>query len=205
MQYPSKFQHASQISKGQFSFLYETQKTRIAKTILNNKRTIRCIIILNLQLYYRTIHSNKNSTVLAQKQTGWSMESKRRPKHMNAVWMKFPNDGETESQQNEACSTGNGLHPTNCWSKGSNGNPQTTHKLMAQPCCWRQHSSLNTKKLSWSVWQALRFSLSGRRRCPLGYHKRNRHQPSPKPFDLQWRSAYNVCWGHRGTKLVGSN
>jgi calcineurin-like phosphoesterase len=51
--------------KGQFSVSYGmTQKFREDKTILNNKRTARDIIILDFKLYNC---SNKNSMVLAQK------------------------------------------------------------------------------------------------------------------------------------------
>ena len=54
-------------------FLWKSQKHRIAKTILNNKRNSRGITIFDLKLYYRTIVI-KNCMVLVQRQTSPSMK-----------------------------------------------------------------------------------------------------------------------------------
>jgi hypothetical protein len=46
--------------KEQFSISYGEKKIRVAKTILNNKRTSRSITILDVKLYYRAIVIKKN-------------------------------------------------------------------------------------------------------------------------------------------------
>jgi hypothetical protein len=70
-QSPSRFQHSSSETwKEQFSISYgKTKKPRIAKTILNNKRTSEAINTPNLKLYYRAVVI-KNYKVLVQRQTG---------------------------------------------------------------------------------------------------------------------------------------
>jgi hypothetical protein len=54
-------------------FVWNNKKPRIAKTLLNNKRTSVGITMPNLKLYYRAIVI-KNCMVLVQQQTGRTME-----------------------------------------------------------------------------------------------------------------------------------
>jgi hypothetical protein len=54
-------------------FIWNTKKTRIRKTLLNDKRTSGGITMPDLNLYYRAIVI-KNCMVLVQQQTGRSME-----------------------------------------------------------------------------------------------------------------------------------
>jgi hypothetical protein len=44
-------------------FIWKGKKSRIAKTIFNNKRTARELTIPDLKLYYRAIVIKKNKTV----------------------------------------------------------------------------------------------------------------------------------------------
>jgi hypothetical protein len=46
------------------NFIWKSKKLRIAKTILNNKRTSGEISILDLKLYYRTIVIKKKETCM---------------------------------------------------------------------------------------------------------------------------------------------
>jgi hypothetical protein len=57
-------------------FIWNNQKPRIMKTILNNKRTFGRIIITDLKLYYRAIveKTNNNCMVLVQRQACRSMQ-----------------------------------------------------------------------------------------------------------------------------------
>jgi hypothetical protein len=54
-------------------FTWNNKKHRIAKTILNNRRTSGGITMPDIKLYHRAI-GIKNCMVLAQQQTGRSME-----------------------------------------------------------------------------------------------------------------------------------
>jgi len=54
-------------------FIWNKKKSRIAKTILNSKRTSGGITISELKQYYRAIVI-KNCTVLVQRQTDRQME-----------------------------------------------------------------------------------------------------------------------------------
>jgi tmRNA-binding protein len=74
MQSPSKFQlNSSELERIICKFIWNNKKPKIAKTILNNKRTSDEITMPNLKLYYRAIVI-KTEIVLVEQQTGRSME-----------------------------------------------------------------------------------------------------------------------------------
>jgi hypothetical protein len=57
MQSPSKFptQFFTELERAICKFIWNNKKPRIAKTLLNDKRTSRVIAIPHLKLYYRAI------------------------------------------------------------------------------------------------------------------------------------------------------
>jgi hypothetical protein len=62
-----------EIKKAICKFIRNNKKPRIAKTLLNNKRTSGGITMPDIKLYYRAIMI-KNCMVLVQQQTGKSVE-----------------------------------------------------------------------------------------------------------------------------------
>jgi hypothetical protein len=96
------------------NFIWKNKKPRIAKMILNNKRTSEEITTLDLKLYYRTIYSDENSLLLVQRYTGRSIASKWRPRNepthlWHLIFTKEPkayNGKKKVSSTNGTCTTG---------------------------------------------------------------------------------------------------
>jgi hypothetical protein len=66
-------QFFNELERAICKFIWNNKKTRIAKAILNDKRTSTGITMPDLKLYYRSI-SDKNCMILVQQQTGRPVE-----------------------------------------------------------------------------------------------------------------------------------
>jgi hypothetical protein len=62
------------IERAMWKFIWNNQKLRIAKTILNSKRSSEGLTIPDLKLYYKAIVIKKKCMELVQRQAGRSME-----------------------------------------------------------------------------------------------------------------------------------